>query len=427
MRIRKTAIPPRGWNSYDSFLGAITEDEANANLDLFIEKLKPAGYEYFCLDAGWYFDGSMTDHIQMRAANQFRRWNVNEYGCYTASPVNFPHGLKALADRCHDNGLKFGVHMMRGMPLPALQLNTVIKGTNYRAEDIYDPDNFCHWCQYWVSIKTDHPGSLAFYKSEIEYLTGEIGVDFIKLDDVTEHPDHIALFSKALDMVDRPVLLSLSPGGETCPENWDSYRANANMIRVSRDMWDQDEENYLRLQKWHEFQNYGDPLLWVDLDMLPLGGMMSNVSPECPYAGGSRRQSRMTPRSKRMMMTIMAMSCSPLFFGGDLTVTPQQDIEVATNPEMLACNANGVVGKRVSFHRHLDIRKAVKNDGSAHGWIGIFNMSGEDRNFTITASDLGFDHIPDFFDIWNDRPLQPDSKDKMTVYMLVDDVLFLKY
>ncbi|MBR7130783.1 MAG: hypothetical protein IKC82_02175, partial [Lentisphaeria bacterium] len=155
--------------------------------------------------------------------------------------------------------------------------------------------------------------------------------------------------------------------------------------------------------------------------------MMSNVSPECPYAGGSRRQSRMTPRGKRMMMTIMAMSCSPLFFGGDLTVTPQQDIEVATNPEMLACNANGVVGKRVSFHRHLDIRKAVKNDGSAHGWIGIFNMSGEDRNFTITASDLGFDHIPDFFDIWNDRPLQPDSKDKMTVYMLVDDVLFLKY
>jgi len=319
------------------------------------------------------------------------------------------------------------VHVMRGMPLPALQLNTVIKGTTYHARDIYDPDNFCHWCQYWVSVKTDHPGSLAFYRCEIEYLTEEIGVDFIKLDDVTEHPDHIALFSKALDLVERPVLLSLSPGGETCPENWSVYRENANMIRVTRDIWDQDEENYLRLQKWHEFQNYGDPSLWMDLDMLPLGGMMSNVSPELPYAGGSRRQSKMTPRGKRVMMTVMGMSCSPLFFGGDLTVTPQKDLDFATNPEVLSCSANGIVGKRVSYHRHLDVRKAVRKNDPTHGWIGIFNMSGENRTFILTAADLGFEQIPECFDIWNNRPLHPDSAYKMTIYLPEGDVLFIKY
>ena len=114
MLIEKTEIPPRGWNSFDCYMGGITEEQALANLEIFLKKLKPHRYEYFCLDAGWYADGDQKLHEQRIAAGQFRTLNLDEFGRYIPSPVNFPHGLRTLADRCHENGIKFGLHMMRG-------------------------------------------------------------------------------------------------------------------------------------------------------------------------------------------------------------------------------------------------------------------------------------------------------------------------
>mgnify|MGYP000434105677 CR=1 FL=1 len=308
MLIEKTEIPPRGWNSFDCYMGGITEEQALANLEIFLKKLKPHGYEYFCLDAGWYADGDQKLHEQRIAAGQFRTLNLDEFGRYIPSPVNFPHGLRALADRCHENGIKFGLHMMRGLPLGAVERNTPVKDTPYHARDIYDPDGACSWCQYWVAAKADHPGTPAFYKSEVEYLTEELEVDFIKLDDVVEHPDHAALFGEAVASVPRPVLLSLSPGGECCRENWETLEKYGNMVRITSDAWDHDDTNLQKLQRWYEFQDLSSDSLRADLDMLPLGALQVTTD---------IRQSRLTPRGKRVMMTIMALSGSPLIFGGD--------------------------------------------------------------------------------------------------------------
>ena len=180
MLIAETKTPPAGWNSFDCYMGSINEEQALANLELFLKKLKPAGYEYFCLDAAWYADGDQACNERLRRVGQFRNMHLDPYGRFVPSPVNFPHGLRALADRCHENGVKFGVHIMRGMPRMALERNTPIKGTNFRARDIYDPDNFCSWCGYWVATDASHPGTFAYYRSVVEYLTDDLTVDFIK-------------------------------------------------------------------------------------------------------------------------------------------------------------------------------------------------------------------------------------------------------
>ena len=197
MLIAETKTPPAGWNSFDCYMGSINEEQALANLELFLKKLKPAGYEYFCLDAAWYADGDQACNERLRRVGQCRNMHIDSFGRFVPSPVNFPHGLRTLADRCHENGVKFGVHIMRGMPRMALERNTPIKGTNFRARDIYDPDNFCSWCGYWVATDASHPGTFAYYRSVVEYLTEELTVDFIKLDDVVEHPDHVALYNLA--------------------------------------------------------------------------------------------------------------------------------------------------------------------------------------------------------------------------------------
>ena len=211
MLIKDLSTPVCGWNSYDCFGGGINEAEAMDNLQLFIEKLKPHGYEYFCLDAAWYADGSQADANECRKADCLRTMHLDEYGRFIPSPVNFPGGLRNIADCCHKAGIKFGVHMMRGIPFIAVQRNTKIKGTEYHARDIYDPETYCSWCKYWLGTDASHPGTRAYYRSEIEYLTEELEVDFIKLDDVIEHPDHVKLFGEELSKVKRPVILSLSP------------------------------------------------------------------------------------------------------------------------------------------------------------------------------------------------------------------------
>lgn len=144
-------------------------------------------------------------------------------------------------------------------------------------------------------------------------------MDFIKLDDVVEHPDHVALFAKTIDSVVRPVLLSLSPSSQDIWRgSWKLYEPYANMIRVTADAWDHDAVNALKLQHWHEFEELSGPALWANLDMLPLGALQVTTPQTKPTEQGAARQNNLTPLGKKTMMTIFAMSCSPLIFGGDL-------------------------------------------------------------------------------------------------------------
>ena len=319
MLITKTEIPPSGWNSFDCYLTTINEEQTLANLEQFLRKLKPAGYEYFCLDAAWYADDDAELNEALRRVGQNRKMHIDEFGRFIPSPVNFPHGLRPIADRCHENGVKFGVHLMRGMPRIALERNTPVKGAGCRARDIYDPDNFCSWCDYTVATDASQSGAFEYYRSVLEYLTEELAVDFIKLDDVVEHPDHVALFAKAIDSVVRPVLLSLSPSSQDIWRgSWKLYEPYANMIRVTADAWDHDAVNALKLQHWHEFEELSGPALWANLDMLPLGALQVTTPQTKPTEQGAARQNSLTPLGKKTMMTIFAMSCSPLIFGGDL-------------------------------------------------------------------------------------------------------------
>lgn len=428
MLIASTDVPPSGWNSFDCYMGSINEEQALANLEVFLRKLKPAGYEYFCLDAAWYADGDQELNEDLRKVGQNRRMRMDEFGRYVPSPVNFPHGIRPIADRCHENGIKFGVHVMRGMPRMALERNTRIKGTDLRARDIYDPDNFCSWCKYWVAADASKPGVFEYYKSVVEYLTEELAVDFIKLDDVVEHPDHVALFAKAIDAGPRPVLLSLSPGAQDIWRgSWKQYEPYGNMIRVTADAWDYDSTNLLKLQRWYEFEELSGPGLWADLDMLPLGALQVTVPQNKPTEHGSARQSRLTPNGRKTMMTIFALSCSPLIFGGDLPQTPDDDIAWATHPGMLECNRNGIVGRRVSLMRHIDIRKAPRKDDPAHGWLGIFNINSDPRRVKLSPELLGFDRTPPLYNVWDDHDVYVNSDGILELYLPPYGCEFLKY
>ncbi len=421
MLVPTTSYPPRGWNSYDSYGVYINEKQAEANIDAFAEKLAPHGYEYFVLDACWYSDGTFMDTYNLRKENKDRRSHIDYWGRFIESPELFPHGLRHLADRCHAKGFKFGVHLMRGLPALALEWNTPVKGMpGIFARDIADYNKPCAWPAPYMGCGIDmrKAGAQEYYDSVVEYLAEIVTVDFIKFDDVQEYPDDIEALAKAIDKVERKIVLSISPGQEARPKNRDLIAKYANMMRITSDIWDGDYAHWTeKLDRWEQFEGLGKPDCWIDLDMIPIGGIQVHVPEgtpaECQPVLGCCRKSENTEMQKRVLMTEIALAKSPLFYGGDLPMSDEKDIAFVTDPDMLDCNVNGEGGICIYRSGHLDIRRSNRIGTSEHGWIGFFNRSAmNDLTFEVSLKDMEFyDSLPDFFtDIWEKKKLVPEGK-----------------
>ena len=50
-----------------------------------------------------------------------------------------------MSEYIHNLGLKFGTHVMRGIPRVAVTKNTPIYGTNFTARDAADNTSLCLW------------------------------------------------------------------------------------------------------------------------------------------------------------------------------------------------------------------------------------------------------------------------------------------
>lgn len=419
MLIKSLPVPPKGWNSYDSFGGSITEEEALANLEVFLKRLAPFGFDYFCIDAAWYMDGGFKEALEARRAGKTRKANIDEYGVFRASTVNFPSGLRSIADRCHAAGVKFGLHVFRGLLTAAYEQNTPVKGHPMAtARSIADLSTQCPWCSYIKGINMDSPGAQEYYNSVAEYLLNELKVDFIKLDDAYGYPREIAAFAKALQRLDRPVVLSISPGNSTSAITWNEIKSYANMVRITADVWDRDEDIYAKFDRWLAHENLAGEECWIDLDMIPIGGIQANVpkdtkADEYPILG-CRRKSNLSENAKEVMMTQYALSCSALIYGGDLPMSDDDDFAYVTNKDVLDCNNNGVVAKQVAYFGYYDVRLARRKGDGRHGWFGIFHREGfkdgETRDISFTARDLGFeDGFPQsMYDVWEKREILPE-------------------
>jgi len=427
--------PPLGFNSFDSYRSYLSEDKARALIDVMAEKYLPFGYNYFVMDAGWYrnvelYPGSMHPRKRLGLA-------LDGYGLYEPCKVYFPSGIKALAAYAHGRGLKFGVWIMRGIPRQAVQQNLPIQGTPYFARDIADTTSVCGWNEENYGIDMSKPGAQAYYNALINKLAGW-GVDFIKVDDVVPNPQEIVAIAKAIADGGHSMLYSLSPGDVHHPAHLAYYR-KANMLRITRDIWD----NPLSLEKgfiaWEKFQGTERAGFWPDLDMIPFGRLdvlgtddIPNLTPD-----HRARQSRFNQAQMRTFITQRALAASPLMIGGDLLTMDDFSYSLLTNREMLACNQNGVMGVNVYRAGNIDVWLTPHQSDPRKGWIGIFNRSVSDRKVTLTKQELGFVAFeasynltvaPQRFqlkDIWTGEDIT--IEDKHTFNLPAEGVAFLRY
>jgi alpha-galactosidase len=462
-----TPRPPLGWNSYDSFGCFINERRALENLRVFVERLKPHGYEYFVLDAGWYrqydlagreFPGkddlytvrydafgrpvpapSFFPETSQRGTGEAPTWHGHlarsqagerGYGLEARATTN---GIQRLAEACHAAGVKFGIHMMRGIPRAAVEANTQVQGTAFHARDLANSADTCDWCADNFGVDMRKPGAQAYYDSIVELLAGW-GVDFIKYDDIVPSPPEVDAVVAAIGKSPRDIVLSLSPGNGHNPDGWPTY-FKANMIRTSGDIWDEREDFRWVFERWQAFMDFKlPPGCWLDMDMIPFGELQvwnpatgEQVGHILMNGKGSRRMSSLNSPQKRTFMTMRALAASPLMMGGNLPGTDEESFALLTDPEMLACNQNGVTGKLMTYTDWTSTWLTPHRTAPDSGWFGIFNRDGNrSREIIVDPTVLGIPPQSRIHDIWNRRDLGRLTK-PITLTLAPDEVLFGRF
>ena len=389
--------PPMGWNSWDSYGTTVREEQVRANTDWMALHLAKYGWKYIVVDIQWYEPNAQGHDYKPGAP-----LTMDEYGRLMPAVNRFPSaangaGFKALAGYVHSKGLKFGIHIMRGIPRQAVERNLPIKGTGYRAADVADRENACRWNPDMWGVDTTKPGAQAYYDSIAE-LYASWGVDFIKADDMGSHlyqPAEMKALSLAIRKTGRPMVLSISPGPAPISEV-ELFEKYAQMWRISDDFWD--EWKLLRQQfdftrDWAEYA--GKNGTWPDADMLPL----SKLRVTDKEGGGS--PTNFTADEQQTMMTLWCIFRSPLIFGGDLPSNDAATTALITNEEVLAVNQHSSGGHQVLERGNV---RAWVAEGTKSGekFVAVFNLGDAAENVELGWSALGIAARPaQIRDLWS--------------------------
>ena len=381
--------PPLGWNSWDCFGAAVNEKQLKENADYMTENLKEYGWQYIVCDIQWYEPNAKDNDY-----NNFCELEMDEYGRLIPSPNRFPSskggkGFKPIADYIHSLGLKFGIHIMRGVPRQAAARNCKIYNSYSTCRDIAHHFSVCSWNTDMYGVKNCE-ASQEYYNSIIN-MYASWGVDFIKCDDICvtefrrwDNPytaDYeIEMIRKAIDNCGREIVLSLSPG--PAPRvNAEHLCKNANMWRLTGDFWDRWDKLYEMFDKCKEWEGIGSKGNYPDCDMLPLGRLSKNGT----CHGPKDRMTQFTVAEQYTLMTLWGIFKSPLMFGGNLPDNDAFTLSLLTNEKYIEMHQKSFGAKQI-FRDNKTVIWAA--NGKKCKYIAVFNTDSKPRKIKADITDI---------------------------------------
>jgi alpha-galactosidase len=392
--------PPMGWNSWNCYGPSVREDEVKANADFMSKFLKKHGWQYIVIDGQW-----SEPKARAHGYNEFTPLEMDSYGRLIPAVNRFPsaadgRGFKPISDYVHSKGLKFGIHIMRGIPRQAVNEKKPIKDTTYTAADIADTNSICQWLTDMYGLNSTHPGAQAYYDSIIRLYT-QWGVDYIKCDDMSSpyRKEEIELLRKALDKYAPDIVLSLSPGPAPT-EQAEHLKTHANLWRISGDFWDNWpalKETFGLCEHWVPYISEGH---WPDADMLPLGHIGIRAE------RGDDRQSLFTKDEQITVMTLWSIFKSPLIFGGDLPSCDDWIISLITNDEVLSVNQTGR-NPRLIFNDGEKIAWMSDVPDSKDKYLALFNINekGQTIKISVEFDKMGLSNRCSVRNLWEHREM----------------------
>ena len=392
-----TKKPPMGWNSWDCYGAAVNEETVRKNALYMAEHLKDYGWEYVVVDIQWS-EPTADSHEY----HPFAKLCMDEYSRLIPAENRFPSsaggkGFAPLAEYVHSLGLKFGIHIMRGIPRQAVHEGCKILGTEKTAKDIAMTNSICFWNGDMYGVDAAKEGAKEYYKSIFE-LYASWGVDFIKCDDICrELPQaeaELKLLSEALRGCGRDMVLSLSPGPAIL-EKVDVYKETADMWRITDDFWDDWKALYNMFERCEKWCIHTGAGFWPDADMLPVGAIRQDYD--------ENDRTRFTEDEQRTMMTLWCIFRSPLMIGGEMTKNDDFTLNLLTSRQILDMSEN-------ARHAHQVFRKKVKDtevvlwtavNAKGGQYVAVFNIGEEKLDMTIALEELEIYEPSDVKNLWN--------------------------
>ena len=423
------ATPPMGWNSWDAYGLTITEPQFRDNVRVLKAKLLPFGWNYAVIDEGWFFENP-----QDRDAPDKLRYALDPHGRYVPVPARFPSAASksglataytgptpklaatieetsfaTLGAWVHSQGLKFGIHIVRGIPRASVERGLPIEGSSFHTQDAADQTDTCPWDPTNWGVK-DTPAGQAWYDSLLRQYASW-GVDLIKVDCIADRPykaTEIRMIRRAIDKAGRPMVLSLSPG-PTALGHAAEVGSLANMWRISDDFWDvwNSGKNFPQGIKDHfaltaSWAKYAHPGNWPDADMLPLGELR-------PSPGwGDPRSTHLTPEEQRTMLALWSIARSPLIFGGNLTLLDDATLKLLTNRDLIAVDQTAIESSESLHDGNLIAWRAKLPNGQQA--LALFNTGESPLKIDRPLKDLAPNTKPQHIrDVWQQKDLTPKT------------------
>jgi hypothetical protein len=421
-----------GWNSWDCYGAGVWESNVIANADYMARHLKAHGWDILTIDIQWYEPLAHTTQYRRGAA-----LDMDANGRLLPATNRFPmtavsRSFKPIADYLHAKGLRFGLHLMRGIPRQAVESdNSPILGTSYKAADIANKSSICTWNTDMYGVDMNKPGAQQYYDSVFQLLASW-DLDYVKVDDLSRpyHKEEIEAIRKAIDHSGRPIVLSTSPGATPLKEG-EHIGMHANLWRISDDFWDDWRALYAQFARLDSWSSFRGPGHWPDADMLPLGNVRAWQTTD-----------NWTHFSKDEQFTLLTLWCiarSPMILGGNLPNNDEFTLALLTNDEVLAVDQNSTNNRQL-FNTNNTVAWIADVPGSNEKCVALFNAapapgsnrrgasSGfattnaptanadetKPRRISVRLADLGLSGRVEVRDLWEHNDLGPIS-DTLTV------------
>lgn len=379
--------PPMGWNSYDYYDTTVNEEQVKENAKYMAAHLKSYGWDYIVVDIQWYSYGAGSRREEYQYI-PFGKVEMDEYSRLLPCVERFPSaaggkGFAPLAEYIHSLGLKFGIHIMRGIPRIAAHLGTAVMGTHETAADLADAGSICLWNPDMYGLDVTKPGAQLYYDSLME-LYASWGVDFVKCDDICRYDadsaeQEIIMLHNAIQKCGRPIVLSLSPGPAIAEKAW-VYEKYANMWRITDDLWDNWEHILTMFERCEVWQNHVSTGCYPDCDMIPLGKIGQGF--------GEERNTNLTQQEQKTLMSLWCIFGSPLMLGADLPQLEEETLALLTNDAVLHLQRFGHNGKQIRRNQ----KEAVwaTSDGLENTlYLALFNLTDKSHPVTVTEEEIG--------------------------------------
>lgn len=364
------------------------------------ENLKDYGWEYVVVDIQWYESGAYSSSYR-----PFVPLEMDDYSRLIPAVNRFPsakdgQGFKPLGDYIHSLGLKFGIHILRGIPRQAVHNNTPLLGTNITARDIACTNSICRWNTDMYGVDPYKEGAHEYYDSLFE-LYASWGVDFVKVDDIScaEIGDipyfagEIELIGNAIDKCGRDIVLSLSPD-PTPLEFAEHVKEHANMWRMTGDYWDRWCDLFNEFERCNNWSAHVGPGHWPDADMLPIGhiGIRS-----CEH-GFKDRYTNFTKDEQITMLTLWSIFRSPLMVGCELRDNDDFTLSLLTNREVLRVLNHSHSGHQLYRNEDKIAWASIDEDGSHY--VAVFNTGNTDLTISTKLEHINLSGKYTARDLW---------------------------